>query len=345
MAPDLWELYRTMLRSRLFEEAVALLWHEGLISGEMHQSTGEEALNAGVVSHLGEGDAMALDHRGTGPMVMRGVDRVLLLREFLGRPGGLCGGAGGHMHLFSPEHLAATSGIVGSSGPAAAGFALAAAHLRPGKIAVSMSGEGSMNQGMMLEALNLAAAWRLPVVFVCRDNGWAISTRSAGQTGGTPRDRARAFGLPAISVDGLDVAAVWEAAREAVERARGGGGPGFIHAGVVHRDGHFLGDQLLKVARKPATEMTRVAGPMLKAAVQLRGQSVAGRVSGMLYISSLGSEVVAQTSEEMDPVKRARRRLTAEADRLKALEDEVLAEIQGIVERALAAGEVEEARP
>ncbi|MGC8908933.1 MAG: thiamine pyrophosphate-dependent enzyme, partial [Desulfomonilaceae bacterium] len=113
MPLDLWSFYTIMLKSRLFEEAIAKLWHDGLISGEMHLGTGEEAIIAGVVTQLCEGDAMALDHRGTAALLMRGVDPVLILRELLGYPAGLCGGMGGHMHLFSKDHLAVSSGIVG----------------------------------------------------------------------------------------------------------------------------------------------------------------------------------------------------------------------------------------
>lgn len=178
MGADVWHLYRQMLRSRLFEERVKELWKKGLISGEMHLGMGEEAIAAGIVSLLQDGDAMALDHRGTAPLVVRGVDLVCLLREFLGRADGLCGGHGGHMHLFSPEHLCASSGIVGASGPLASGFALACQHLRPCKLAVAFFGEGAMNQGMLLESLNLAAAWKLPVIFVCKDNRLAITTPS-----------------------------------------------------------------------------------------------------------------------------------------------------------------------
>ena len=166
MQPDLWALYRQMLRSRLFEEAVKRLWEEGLISGEMHLAIGEEAIAAAVVAHLGDGDAMALDHRGTPLLLMRGVDPVLLLREFLGQADGLCSGHGGHMHLYSRQHLAASSGIVGASGPAGVGFGLAAQYLRPGTCAVAFFGEGAMNQGMLLESMNLAVAWNLPVFFV-----------------------------------------------------------------------------------------------------------------------------------------------------------------------------------
>jgi pyruvate dehydrogenase E1 component alpha subunit len=177
MEPDLWSLYRQMLRSRRFEEAVKDLWEKGEISGEMHLGVGEEAIAAGVVAHLEKGDALVLDHRGTPPLVARGVDLVLLLREFLGRTDGLCCGMGGHMHLFSAEHCAASSGIIGASGPMAAGFGLAAQYLRPETVAVGFFGEGAMNQGMLMESLNLAVAWKLPVVFVCKDNKWALTTQ------------------------------------------------------------------------------------------------------------------------------------------------------------------------
>ena len=153
---DLWSLYALMKRSRQFEGAVTQLWKDGLISGEMHLGTGEEAILAGVVPQLCPGDAMAVDHRGSAAFLLRGVDPVLLLREMLGRDDGLCGGRGGHMHLYSKEHLAASSGIVGAEGPTAVGFALAAQYLRPGTITVAFFGEGAMNQGMLMESINLA---------------------------------------------------------------------------------------------------------------------------------------------------------------------------------------------
>ena len=198
MSPDIWSLYSLMLKSRLFEEAVTQLWKDGLISGEMHLGTGEEAIVAGIVSQLRDGDSMALDHRGTPPMLMRGVDPALILRELLGYADGLCGGMGGHMHLYSREHLAASSGIVGAAGPTAAGFALSAQHLRPGAIAVAFFGEGAMNQGMLMESLNLASVWNLPVLFVCKYDGWSITTQSERTTGGTLDERSRGLGVPAV---------------------------------------------------------------------------------------------------------------------------------------------------
>src|SRR5512141_3142323 len=241
MANDLWALYALMYRSRVFENAVTKLWDEGLISGEMHLGTGEEAIAAGIVSQLQEGDAMALDHRGSPPLLMRGVDPYRLLREFMGCPDGLCSGQGGHMHLFSKEHLAASAGIVGSSGPAAVGFALAAQRLRPGTIAVGFFGEGALNQGMLMESIHLAAEWRLPVLFVCKDDGWAITTRPGSEAAEAMEPRVRGLGARFLEVDGLDVEQVWQAAQSALEWLRAGNGPAFLRARCVHLEGHFLG--------------------------------------------------------------------------------------------------------
>ena len=209
MSIDLWSLYTLMLKSRLFEEIITQLWKDGLISGEMHLGTGEEAIIAGVLAHLGADDAMALDHRGTAALLMRGVDPILILRELLGKPNGLCGGMGGHMHLFSKSHLAASSGIVGAEGPTAAGFALAAQYLNPGAVTVAFFGEGAMNQGMLMESINLAATWQLPLVFVCKDDRWSITTQSDSVTGGDLNDRAEWLGVPGVCVDGRDVTEVW----------------------------------------------------------------------------------------------------------------------------------------
>jgi TPP-dependent pyruvate/acetoin dehydrogenase alpha subunit len=337
VSPNLWFLYRQMLRSRLFELAVTRLWNEGRISGEMHLGTGEEAVVAGVVSQLEEGDAMALDHRGTPPLVMRGVDLVVLLREFLGRPDGLCGGMGGHMHLFSPDHLAASSGIVGAAGPAAVGFALAARRLRPGTLAVAFFGEGAMNQGMLLEALNLAVAWNLPAIFVCKDSEWAITTQSQAMTGGTLGERARSLGMPAVEVDGTDVEAVWKAAREAVQRARRGDGPTFLHACCVHLEGHFLDDALVAATRRPVREMLPIAWPMARSFLRMKGAPLRERIASLRTVLATLAGAARDLSavQERDPLESARRRLASEPERLQGLEAEVVYEIQQAVEAAL----------
>ncbi len=336
LRPDVWRLYWLMLKSRLFEEAVARLWREGRISGEMHLSVGEEAIAAGVVQQLQDGDALALDHRGTAPLLMRGVDPVLLLREFLGCSDGLCAGMGGHMHLFSPEHLAASSGIVGAAGPAAAGFALAAQTLRPGTAAVGFFGEGALNEGMLMEALNLAVAWNLPALFVCKDNQWAITTESAAVSGGNPIARAQAFGMRAVAVDGRDVMAVWDAAHEALGHARAGNGPTFLLAHCAHLEGHFLGDQLLDMVRHPARAMAKRVWPLMRSALARKGAAMRERAEALRTMSAASAAAQQQTLRRNDPVARARRQLIREdRARLEKLEVEVTQEIQQVVESAL----------
>lgn len=337
MPPDSWSLYALMLKSRLFEEAITQLWKDGLISGEMHLGTGEEAIVAGIVSHLRAGDAMALDHRCTPPLLMRGVDPVLILRELLGRPDGLCGGRGGHMHLFSKDHLAASSGIVGATGPAAAGFALAARYLRPGSIAVAFFGEGAMNQGMLMESMNLASVWNLPVLFVCKDDQWAVTTRSSLVTGGSLNERAGGLGVPFIDVNGLDVSKVLEAAHQAIERARSGQGPTFIHARCVHLEGHFLGYQLIRVTRRPLREIPRIAGPLTRSLLSPGGTSLSDRLAGLKVIISAVLTTLRDPRRYSanDPVMLTRANLKHDSEHLRELENSVEQEIARVVSAAL----------
>jgi pyruvate dehydrogenase E1 component alpha subunit len=337
MPSDLWSLYTLMLKSRLFEEAVAKLWHDGLISGEMHLGTGEEAIIAGVVAHLREGDAMALDHRGTAALVMRGIDPVLILRELLGHSDGLCGGMGGHMHLFSKEYLAASSGIVGAEGPTAAGFALSAQYLHPGAIAVAFFGEGAMNQGMLMESMNLASAWNLPVLFVCKDDGWAITTQSERVTGGDLNERAHGLGIPAAKVDGCNVSEVWEASHSAIERARSGQGPTFLHARCVHFEGHFLGFQLIRIVRDPLREMPDIAVPLTQSFLRPGGAALRERLAGLKTVLAAVLSTVRDPRRDSanDPARRARTTLQSDPIRLQELEDEVEKEISNALASAL----------
>jgi len=336
MLPNLWSLYSLMLKSRLFEEAVARLWQDGLISGEMHLGTGEEAIVAGVVSQLIDGDAMALDHRGTPPLIMQGVDPVGLLREFLGKSDGLCGGMGGHMHLFSKKHLAASSGIVGAAGPTATGFGLAAQYLRPGTISVAFFGEGSMNQGMLMESMNLATTWNLPVLFVCKDDHWAITTSMEAKQEVTLSDRAHSLGLTTFEVDGRDVLQVWDAANLAIQYTRSGAGPTFLHTNCVHLEGHFLGYQLLRLKRNPIKELPPIAVPLTRSFLQPRGAKLSERLAGLKIVLSAILETLRDPRNDPgnDPVKRARTQLTNELEKLKKLETTIQSEIESILEAA-----------
>ena len=334
---DTWSLYSLMKRSRRFEEAVTPLWDDGLISGEMHLGTGEEAIMAGIVPQLRPGDAMAVDHRGSAAFLLRGVDPVLLLRELLGRPDGLCGGQGGHMHLFSREHLAATSGIVGAAGPAAAGFALAAQTLRPGSIAVAFFGEGAMNQGMLMESINLAALWGLPVLFVCKDDGWAITTTPAASTSGTMEQKVRGLGAQYVHVDGLEVGEVWQAAQHAMERARAGQGPTFLHADCVHLEAHFLGFTLLRIIRNPLKELPGLLLPLMRSFLQPAGGSLRERLAGMRYILSASQAPWNDPRRDAnnDPLVRAERALRSDPKRLQELDERIEAEVSAALAAAL----------
>jgi TPP-dependent pyruvate/acetoin dehydrogenase alpha subunit len=335
--PDARALFRQMARIRHFERAAAQLWREGLIAGEMHLGVGEEAVAAGVVAHLRDGDGLAVDHRSTPPLVARGVDLEAMLLEMLGSEHGLCHGHGGHMHMLSPEHLAASSGIVGAGAPIACGFALAAQRLRPGAVGVGFFGEGAMNQGMLLEALNLAQAWRLPAVFVCKDNRWAITTRSRTVTGGDLVVRARAFGIPARRVDGLDVRAVSAVAADLVGRARRGGGPGFLLARCARPDGHFLGDPVLRLLDAPTREGRELSGPLLEAVRAQPGAPARERVAALARVGrTLAAAAAERRPRRADPLRRARRLLpAAEAARL---EGEAVMEVRAAVARALERG-------
>ena len=336
MSADLWSLYGLMFKSRTFEESVRKIWKDGKISGEMHLGMGEEAIVAGIVPQLIEGDAMALEHRGTSPMLMRGVDPVALLREFMGKPDGLCKGVGGHMHLFAPEKLIASSGIVGAAGPAAAGFALSGQMLRPGTVSVSFFGDGATSAGMLMESMNLAVVWKLPVIFVCKDNNWAITTHSSTAVGGSLSARAQAFGMKAIEVDGADVLAVWSAAEEALEHARAGRGPVFIWAHCIHLEGHFLGDGLLDMFRRPIYSFRKRVLPMLKGFFRRGGASWGERIASMRQVLGMVFAAQGQTSSVDDPLVRTRQVLVRkDAMRLDELESDIRKEIQDIVTVAL----------
>ena len=338
MPPNIWQLYVLMLKSRLFEEAIAQFWHAGFISGEMHLGTGEEGIIAGVVANLQEGDAMALDHRGTAAFLMRGIDPVLILRELLGYPGGLCGGMGGHMHLFSKEYLTASSGIVGAVGPMAAGFALSAQYLHPGACTIAFFGDGAMNQGMLMESMNLASAWKLPVLFVCKDDGWAITTQSNNVTGGNLNERAYGLGIPAVEVDGCDVSKVWDAAHSAIERARSGQGPTFLHARCVHFEGHFLGFQLIRMVRGPLREMPDIAIPLTRSFLHPGGAVLRERLAGLKFVLATVLTTLRDPRRDLanDPVRRTRITLQSDPVRLQELENQVEQEISYVLSTALA---------
>jgi pyruvate dehydrogenase E1 component alpha subunit len=244
---------------------------------------------------------------------------------------------GGHMHLFSKDYLAASSGIVGSGGPAAIGFALAAQYLDPGAISVAFFGEGAMNQGMLMESINLAAVWNLPVLFVCKDDGWAITTAHGESTRGIMDERVRGLGVHYTEADGLDVKQVWQVACQAIERARSGNGPTFLHAHCVHLEGHLLGLSLLRITRSPLRELPGMAGPLIRSFLRPGGGSLRKRLAGLWVVLSaiLATLRDPRRFSTNDPVARARVFLMMDQERLRELENLVEVEIAAVLASAL----------
>lgn len=236
--------YRTMVTIREFEETVRRLHLSGQAPGLVHLCSGQEAVATGVCAALRQDDCIASHHRGHGHCIAKGADLVRLLAEILGRVDGYCKGRSGSMHIYDARNgNLGTNGIVGGGIPLATGAALAARTRGKGQVAVAFFGDGALNQGLLFECLNLAAIWALPVVFVCEDNRFGEFTESRSVTAGDYPDRARAFGIPAAEVDGMDVVAVYAAAGGAVDRARQGDGPTMLLCETYRYSGHHISDK------------------------------------------------------------------------------------------------------
>lgn len=246
-AEDLLALYRRMLLIRRIEERLGEDFKRGDLPGPVHLYIGEEAVATGVCAHLTDADWIASTHRGHGHFLAKGGDPKLLVAEVYGREGGVCRGMGGSMHVADfAKGILGANGIVGGGIGLAVGAALAAQLDRKGAVSVAFFGDGAANQGVLMEALNVAALWTLPLVLICENNGFSEFSPTATVTAGAIADRARPFGVPSAAVDGNDVIAVWQAANAAVRRARAGEGPSLLECrtyrlrGHVESEGSFL---------------------------------------------------------------------------------------------------------
>jgi TPP-dependent pyruvate/acetoin dehydrogenase alpha subunit len=239
------EAYRMMRTIRAFEERVHDEFATGEIPGFVHLYAGEEASAAGVCAHLDQRDSIASTHRGHGHCIAKGVDVKAMMAEIYGRTTGSCHGKGGSMHIADlSKGMLGANGIVGGGPPLICGAALAAKQQNTGGVGVAFFGDGASNQGTTLESLNLASVWNLPAIFVAENNGYAEATSSTWSVASDNiADRAAGFGMPGVIVDGFDFFAVFEAAGEAIERAREGGGPTLIEVKFTRYFGHFEGDQ------------------------------------------------------------------------------------------------------
>jgi TPP-dependent pyruvate/acetoin dehydrogenase alpha subunit len=296
--------YRTMRTIRAFEDRVHEEFATGDISGFVHLYAGEEASATGVCMHLDERDALASTHRGHGHCIARGVDVTEMMAEIYGRVTGSCRGKGGSMHIADlSKGMLGANGIVGGGPPLICGTALAARYAGKGGVGVAFFGDGASNQGTTLEALNLAAVWNLPAVFVAENNGYAETTSSTWSVASDNiADRAAAFGMPGVIVDGFDFFAVYEAAGEAISRARHGGGPTLVEMKFTRYYGHFEGDQ-----QKYRADEVDQARTHLDCLVRFRDRVVSsGRLSAA-QLDDVDTQVAALIDDAVRLAQAARR--------------------------------------
>jgi acetoin:2,6-dichlorophenolindophenol oxidoreductase subunit alpha len=296
------DLHSRMLFIRHFLTKIDVLYRQGKVRGPAHLGIGQEAIAVGVASVLRPDDYSLGTYRGHAHALARGADPEAVMREMLGRAGGICGAKGGSMHITSVEHgYHGSYAIIGGHLPTAVGMAWASRIKRDGRVTACFFGDGTVNIGAFHEAVNLAAVWRLPVVFVCENNQYMEYT-PIGDVIPVARpaaDRASAYGLDAVVVDGNDVHAVREVAGAAVDTARGGGGPALIEATTYRLCGHSCADGgTYRTAEEVAQAWTRE--PIGRHAAELAAAGV--------------------STEELD-----------------ALSDRLRAEVDGVAERALAA--------
>jgi acetoin:2,6-dichlorophenolindophenol oxidoreductase subunit alpha len=241
---DLLKAYRTMRTIRDFEERVHVEFAKGDIPGFVHLYAGEEACATGIMMHLNDADRIASTHRGHGHCIAKGVDVNAMMAEIYGKSTGSCRGKGGSMHIADlSKGMMGANGILGAGAPLICGAGLAAKFRGDGGVGITFFGDGASNQGTVLESMNLAAVWNLPVIFVVENNGYAESTSVDYATAvDSYVDRASGFGLPGVTVDGTDFFAVYEAAGEIIRRAREGGGPALLECKMIRFFGHFEGD-------------------------------------------------------------------------------------------------------
>ena len=261
---QLLETYRRMRRIRVFEEKLAELVAAGKRAGFLHLYAGEEAVAVGVAAHLSPHDILASTHRGHGHCLAKGVDVKAMMAELFGRATGICKGKGGSMHIADLDRgMLGANGIVGAGIPLATGAALTAKLKRTGGVSVAFFGDGASNQGQFHEALNLAAIWKLPVLFVAENNGYgeatphefACSVRDVAQ-------RAAAYDMPGVIADGMDFFDVYAKAGYAIARARAGEGPTLLECKTYRYFGHYVGDNLKYRSKEEAEGWRQSRDPL-----------------------------------------------------------------------------------
>lgn len=239
------ELFRTMYKIRQFERAAYELYIKNLIRGSIHLYIGEEAIAAGICINLKKDDCITSTHRGHGHCIAKGSKIKLMMAELLGKKTGLCKGKGGSMHIADPGiGIFGANGIVGGGIGIATGLAYASKYFDLRKVVVCFFGEGASNQGVLFEVMNMASLWKLPIIYVCENNYYALSTPyERAVSNNSMINRAKQFGLEAITIDGNDVEEVYMVTKKFIKNARENSKPSFIEALTYRWMGHFLGDR------------------------------------------------------------------------------------------------------
>ncbi|MEX0763430.1 MAG: thiamine pyrophosphate-dependent dehydrogenase E1 component subunit alpha [Dehalococcoidia bacterium] len=257
-------LYETMVRIRRFEETMLEQTFKGKSMGVTHSSDGQEAGPTGICAHLTEKDWIASTHRGHGHCIAKGLDSKAMMAEIFGRVTGQCKGKGGSMHIadFSKGMLGANA-IVGASIPLAVGAALTAKYKGTDSVGVAFFGDGATGQGVLHESMNLASIWKLPVIFACENNHYAEATPVEYAVSVSDiADRAASYSIPGVVVDGMDVFAVYDAAGEAIARARRGEGPTLLELKTYRYHGHFHADVPEKYRSKEEEDSWHARDPL-----------------------------------------------------------------------------------
>lgn len=295
------EMYVRMLRIRMFEEQATQLSADGLLPGSIHTSMGQEASTVGACMALRRDDYMIGNHRSHGHPLGKGAEPSGLMAELLGRIGGVNRGKGGSMHLadFSVGSLGETS-IVGSGLPVAAGAALGLKMQGKDGVCLCFFGDGASNEGAFHEALNLAAVWQLPVVYVCENNGYGATTPARDVV--AVKDvsaRAQAYDIPGVIVDGQDVAAVYRTVLAAVERARAGEGPSIVETKTYRYANHAVGLQVENYREKSEIEEWRLRDPL----IQFRSYLIDNKIFESADIDAMEAEVTRHIADAVDYAK------------------------------------------
>ena len=297
MTDTLLDQYRQMLRIRRFEERCAELYSSERIRGFVHLYIGEEAVAVGIIGHLAPEDALVTTYRDHGHALARGLEMPAVMAEMFGKVEGVSGGRGGSMHLFSAEHrFFGGNAIVGGGIPLAVGLALADRLQGRRRVTACFFGEGAMAEGEFHESINLAALWRLPVLFVCENNLYAMGTALARSESETDLAlKAAAYEVPAWSCDGMDVEAVADAAQRAVSLVRDSGGPVFLEARTYRFRAHSMYDPD-RYRDKAEIEQWRLRDPLTIAADRIREQGLADEA----MLRAIDEEAVSEVDRAVD---------------------------------------------